>query len=244
MRAPTRRRGFTLVEVLVAVVIAAAIAGAATIALFQALRAQTASQTRQQARARADAVASRMALDLENLLRDGDLYNARVLITSGGTASGPRDELLVFASSATSVRTSNVQNEGGRYEIQYRLLDPPVLSGGERRRIVPGAPASLVLWRRVDPIPDEVPDGGGVVFPVGEGIISLSVEGFDGEAWQESWDSDRDGLPHAVRVRVRSMADADPRRTAAAVRVVAIDRVPLPYVKVVPEDESEQGDGG
>ncbi len=63
---------------------------------------------------------------------------------------------------------------------------------GSRARASDGSVGTM-LWRRVDPIPDEVTLGGGVVFPVVEGVVALSIEAFDGEAWAASWDSDRDG---------------------------------------------------
>lgn len=219
------RRGFTLVEVLVALVIAAGISAAATIAIFQALRARTASETRQQAHARADAAAERVFIDAQNLIRDADLFYTRVLLNDGGGRGASRDELLIFASSATTARGGSVQAEGGQYEIQYRVVDRPQTTSTPRGAV---QSRGAVLWRRVDPVPDEVPDGGGVVFPVAEGILSFSVQAFDGKNWEDQWDSDRDGLPHALRIVVRATSDRDARRTADAVRVVPIDRIPLP----------------
>ena len=53
----------------------------------------------------------------------------------------------------------------------------------------------------------------------------------DGENWFPTWDSDVSGYPHAVRVTV--VAAADEREvTAAARRVTALDRTPLPLVTV------------
>lgn len=234
------RRGFTLVEVLVAIIIVAGIASAATVAISQSLKAQAISGARREARARADAAVERIAVDVENVVRDADLYDDRVFLTDGGSGALARDQLLLFSGSATVARAGNIQAEGGRYEIQYRPVDRPVINTTSRRR--PNAPSStIVLWRRVDPVPDEVPDGGGVVFPVAEGLLSLSIEAFDGENWYESWDSDRDGIPHAIRIEARATSNADASRIATARRVVAIDRVPVPFVTV---DSSSTGGGG
>lgn len=236
-----RITGFTLVEVLVALVIVGGVAGAATVSISRALRAQLVSSSRQEARARADTAAERLAADVVNVVRDGDLFHARVLILDGGDRSAARDELLLFSASATPLRRGNVQAEGGVYEVQYRAVERPVVSEPGRRRGPPGPP-TLVLWRRVDPVPDEVPDGGGIVFPVAEGLLSLSIEAFDGQSWQSTWDSDRDGYPHAIRIEVRAIAGNEERKTATSRKIVALDRVPLPYVKVTAEDDpSAQG---
>jgi len=237
-----RRSGFTLVEVLVAIVIVAAIAGAATIALSQSLKAQAISGARREARARAEAAVERVAVDVENVVRDADLYNVRVVVLDGGEGTASRDQLLLFSGSSTVARAGNIQAEGGRYEIQYRPVDRPVVNTDGRRR--PRAPSSsVVLWRRVDPIPDEVPDGGGVVFPVADGLLNLSIQAFDGEGWYDDWDSDRDGLPHALRVEATATSDADATRTATSRRVVAIDRVPVPLAPVESTGTSSGGGG-
>ncbi len=236
-----RPLGFTLVEVLVALVIVAGIAAAATVSISRGLRAQTLSAARQEARARADAAAERIAADVVNVVRDGDLFHARVLITDGGQGTAARDELLVFSNSSTPLRPGNIQAEGGVYEVQYRVVERPTFADAGRGG-APAGPPTLVLWRRVDPVPDEVPDGGGIVFPVAEGLLSLSIDAFDGTAWQSGWDSDRDGYPHAIRIEVRAVAGGDERRSATSRKIVALDRVPLPYVKVTAEgDGSAQG---
>jgi len=226
-----RAHGFTLIELLVAVLIVAGIAGASTVAVSQALRARAGSEAREEASRRADGAAARIALDAHNLVRAGDLFDARVLLVSAGSGALPRDEVLLFAHSARPARSASEQSEGAVYEIQYRLEPASTL----RPSAAPG-----VLWRRIDPVPDEVTDGGGVAEPVVEGIVSLSIEAFDGEDWYEDWDSDRDGYPHALRITVTARA---PERNALATarRVVAIDRTPVPYTTT---EQAAAGAGG
>lgn len=240
----SRRRGFTLVEVLVAIVIVAGISAAATVAISQALRAKAISGSRREARARAEAAVERIAVDVENLVRDADLYDVRVQLLNGGEGPSARDQLLLFAGSATVARSGNIQAEGGRYEIQYRPVDRAVVTASSRRRSTNAAVSTVVLWRRVDPVPDEVPDGGGVVFPVAEGLLSLSIDAFDGEAWYSDWDSDRDGLPHALRVQASATSNADNARVATSLRVIAIDRVPVPLAPSTDASSSGSGGGG
>jgi hypothetical protein len=108
-----------------------------------------------------------------------------------------------------------------------------------------GPDDTLVLWRRIDPQPDEYPDAGGVATPVAQGLASLSFQAFNGEEWLDRWDSDRDGIPHAVRTVLRVPAFAAdgsrlPSADATARRVVAMDRPPLPYVFLSPLEREEE----
>ena len=222
MRRPPRARprAFTLVEVLVAVVIAAGVAGASLVAISQSVRARDASAQRQQAFSRASAAVARIAQDAAAIVRTGDLFDARLLLADASSSNSPTDELLLFCASERPLRAAADQPEGGIYEVQYRLQSPP----DDRA-------AGLILWRRADPIPDDVTDGGGIAAPIVPGLRSLSIEAFDGSAWQPTWDSDLSGYPYALRITV-SATDDQSRRTVVARRTVAFDRTPLPYTTV------------
>lgn len=223
LRAAGIRPAFSLIELIVATLIAAAIAGAVTVSLSQALRARTSSEARQEAFARAAAVVDRVALDAQNLVRSGDLFDARVLLvdSEGADLAGQHDEVLFFSHSSRQARPVSEQNEGGAYEVQYRLESSP-----------DPAAKGYVLWRRADPVPDETPDGGGIATPIVQGVTALSIEAFDGTSWLPSWDSDRDGYPHALRITALALSDGERHAESAARRTVAIDRVPIPYATV------------
>lgn len=233
-------RGFTIIELIVAVVIVAGIAGAVTVAISQALRAQRISSSRASAVLRADAAAGRIARDVQNVVRVGDLYLTRVLIEDKQKDGLPRDEILVFANLMELARPTSDSPEGGTYEVQYRVAEDATDAGERVRR---GERPETVLWRRVDPIPDDNPLGGGVVFPVVEGVEALSIQAFDGSQWLNEWDSDRNGYPHAVRIGVVARS-ADGRRTATIRRVVAIDRVPSVYFKDRSGEAKAKDQGG
>jgi type II secretion system protein J len=205
------RRGFTLVELVLAAVIGVFVAGAVTASLSQMIRARGASQSRQQAHSRAESAASRIAVDLRNVVRDSDLRFAQVAVTTGTGPGG--NGLILLAKGTRPVRGDVFTPEGENYEVQYRV---EVGAGG-----IP------VLWRRVDPAFDPYIDGGGVAAPTVPGVVSLKVMAYDGQEWYEEWRSDEHGMPHAVRVTVEARSD-DGRYRATARRVVAIDRVPLP----------------
>ncbi|MBL0926990.1 MAG: prepilin-type N-terminal cleavage/methylation domain-containing protein [Phycisphaerales bacterium] len=217
------RRGFSLIELIVAVILIAMIAGATSIAVSQALRAKASSEARQLAFSRAGSAVARVAVDLGNALRSGNLEQSMVRVTGSEAGGRRRSGVLVVARNATPVRPTLSQPDGGTAEFQYRVQDDPAPAP----TVAPGSGAGI-LWRRVDPVPDENPDGGGVAFPVVDGIVAFEVDAFDGSAWISSWESDRDGYPRALRVTVTAVGDR-PGVTATAQKVVALDRVPLPY---------------
>jgi prepilin-type N-terminal cleavage/methylation domain-containing protein len=206
------RRGFTLVELIVAGVIIALIGSGIVTALSNMVRAKNKSVGRQQAFARADAAGAKVAVDLASVVRSADLQGCRVMVTDGGAGPNQRDGLMVLMRSLRPVRGGEEMPEGGEYEAQYRI---------------DGGGPTAGLWRRVDPGFDLAQDGGGVASLLAAGVISFSVEASDGVTWFDGWDSDMDGLPHAVRVTIRAQSD-DAKAEATVRRVVAIDRVPTP----------------
>jgi len=220
----THRRAFTLVELIVAALVGAMVAGAVAVSAGQLWRTNLAASQRQQASARAEAAASRISLDLLSTARDADLLGARVSILDGGTGPSARDELLILTKSMRPVRDDAGEAEGDLQEAQYRVVGTAGGAGS--------------LWGRRDPAMDEIVDGGGIAESLVEGIVSISITAYDGEAWFEEWDSDRDGMPHAVRISVEAAGD-DGKTRATSRRLVAIDRVPIP---VAEEEEEPQPD--
>ncbi len=215
-----RHRGLTLVELMVASIVMVILAGATGVALQQTVSSRNRSKDRQEAAARVYAVAQLVARDVANLVRDQELAASMVRVEDGDLAgtSYDRDELLLFVRSQRAVRAGLVveggaAQEGGVYEVQYRLVAEDGDVG--------------TVWRRRDPVPDEYFDGGGVAVPVATGITSLSFEVFDGQSWLEDWESDEDGVPFAVRVTCRGVVGETLATTFAQV-VVGLDRVPKP----------------
>lgn len=238
MTTPTRasrrtRPAFTLIELMVAIVITAAVAGGAVIALSQSMDARSRSHARQQARSRAETAASIIARDLSNAIRAGDLFDAQIFVTDLAVDGASRDEILLFSRSDRRVRPADNEPESGEYEVQYRVVTRVV-------RDENGQPSgnAFSLWRRMDPVPDEWFDAGGVATAVGDGVVELSISVFDGEGWYSQWDSDRDGYPHAIRVDLRARDDSG-RYTADTRRIVAMDRTPPPYATAVEGEEGQ-----
>ena len=84
-------------------------------------------------------------------------------------------------------------------------------------------------------MPDEFEYAGGIAQSVGDGVIGVRFEAFDGQSWVQDWDSDVDGLPISIRatvtacgVRPSEDAFADPRSFAVMRTEIPIDRVIKP----------------
>jgi prepilin-type N-terminal cleavage/methylation domain-containing protein len=222
------RRAFTLVEILVGLVVVALIASATLAAMSGLSQARRRAGARHEAVSAADAAATRLALDVQAIVRDWDLKFCRIAVTDGFEAGRDRDQLLVLTRSMSPQRPLQETPEGGEYEVQARLE--------------PAGDSGLWLWRRRDAAFDPYQDSGGVAAPIAR-CVALSVEAFDGEVWFDRWDSDADGLPHAIRIKVTG-ASADGRVEWTARRVAAIDRVPIPVPVEASEDQSAAGGSG
>ncbi|MFZ4573166.1 MAG: type II secretion system protein GspJ [Phycisphaerales bacterium] len=210
---PRPTRAFTIIELLVGLMVAALVLGAASLALARMIKARNTAVARQVAFSRAEAAAGRVALDLMAAARSPDLTFAKVGVTDGGSPAAPHDELLLMYTSRRPLRGLDGVPEGQLFESQYRIAPTPE---GE-----------AALWRRVDTAFDIAVDGGGVASPEFRGVVTFAVDAYDGSAWFNTWDSDSEGLPHAVRVTITA-SDDEGRATATARRLVSLDRVPVP----------------
>lgn len=236
----TVRPAFTLAELIVVAVISVFVAGAVATSMSQLLRTRAGSAARQSAFARADAVAADVASEVANIARSADLRHTRVRIVTAGVPGQMRGDLLLISRSMRALREERAEGaEGGEYEVQFRIA--PSSRGGE------------AFWKRVDAAFDEFQDAGGIARVLAPGAVSLAFQAYDGEAWYNTWESDRDGMPHAIRVDVSAVSH-DGAVTAVSRRVVAIDRVPLMPVDMNPDGEDatttprqptseQQGDG-
>ena len=218
------KRGFTIIELVVAIIIAAIISGAVASSLCQLSRARDVSRIRMTASRRATDALESIRRDVQSTLRSDDLFDTRLRLapevarTSIGEVD--RDQLLLFATRLRPIRSIDYSGEGSEYETQYRI---------EEDR------DGAALWRRRDAVPDEFEYAGGIAQSVGDGVIGVRFEAFDGQSWVQDWDSDVDGLPISIRatvtacgVRPSEDAFADPRSFAVMRTEIPIDRVIKP----------------
>ena len=236
---PRARRAFTLVELIVAIVIAAMVATAITSSLSQLGRAREVARLRMTACRRATDALEAIRRDVQSALRSNDLFNARFRLAPESVRSElgelDRDQMLLFDESMRPTHPLDYNGEGQEYEVQYRIeadADGPA------------------LWRRRDAVPDQYEDAGGVAEPVGEGVVSVRFEAYDGSAWRQDWDSDVDGLPWAVRaavtasgVKLGSDPFSDPRSMVTLRTEIPIDRVEPPKSEPPPDAAAPDATG-
>ena len=218
------KRGFTIIELVVAIMIAAIISGAVASSLSQLGRARNISRIRMTASRRASDALESIRRDVQSAVRSDDLFDTRLRLAPETVRSTvgemDRDQLLLFNTRLRPIRTIDYSGEGDEYETQYRI---------EEDRDGPA------LWRRRDAVPDEFEDAGGIAEPIGDGVIGVRFEAFDGQSWIQEWDSDVDGLPISIRATVtasgaRPGEDAlnDPRSLAVMRTEIPIDRIIKP----------------
>lgn len=235
------RRGFTLVELIVAIVIAAMVATAITSSLSQLGRAREVARLRMTACRRATDALEAIRRDVQSTLRSSDLFNTRFRLAPESVRSEvgelDRDQMLLFDESLRPTRPLDYSGEGQEYETQYRIeadADGPA------------------LWRRRDAVPDTFEDAGGIATPVGEGVVSVRFEAYDGSSWRQDWDSDVDGLPWSVRATVTASGAKlgsnpfdDPKSMVTLRTEIPIDRVEPPKSEAPPDaaGQNPSGDG-
>ena len=238
-RHPQSHRGFTLVEVMVAGIITTFLLGSVSMSLSQLAKAKASTTQRLAAHLRADAALESLRREIVSVIRSDDLFWSRLLIEDDAINSSfgrlDRDEILVFSTRFRPIHPVEFSGEGMEYESQFRIEDDEL---------------GPVLWHRRDAVPDEYPRGGGTATPLVDGLLSLSIEAYDGQQWYEQWDSDLDGLPMAIRVTVAASGHAlgdetyDERLPIAILRtVIPIDRV-LPPLDPNAQDELPEGELG
>ncbi|MCA9285705.1 MAG: prepilin-type N-terminal cleavage/methylation domain-containing protein [Phycisphaerales bacterium] len=231
------RRGFTLVELMVASMIVALVLAAVATSIAQVGRARSTAKVRLEAHRRAAAALENLRRDVESAMRSDDLFNCRVLILDGAksTPAGrlDRDELLIFNNRLRPSREIHYNGEGIEYETQYRVEEDDLGSA---------------LWQRRDAVPDTFPEGGGMATPLVDGIVGVSFQAYDGTSWFDTWDSDEDGLPWAIRMTIvaSGMANGEDVFSTTTPMVtlrtlVAIDRVGQPYEEPTEEEILETG---
>lgn len=234
------RRGFTLIELMVAGMMASIVLGGITISLSQLGSAKSISRQRLEAYARCDTALRTIRKETITVLRRGDLFATRLLISDFSTRyygeQVDRDQLLVFNGNLRANKEIDFNGEGFEYESQFRIEETE---------------SGLALWKRRDPILDDNPIGGGIATPIAEGIISLQLEAFDGASWFGQWDSDENGLPEAVRITVTStgMEENDSATSSVTLRtIVPLDRVRSPddklamLAQILDDERVENGD--
>ena len=216
------KRGFTIIELVVAIMITAIISGAVASSLSQLGKARDISRIRMTASRRASDALENIRKDVQSTVRSDDLFDTRLRLAPE-VARSPigevdRDQMLLFATRLRPIRSIEYSGEGNEYETQYRI---------EEDRDGPA------LWRRRDAVPDEFEDAGGIAEPIGDGVVALRFEAFDGESWVQVWDSDVDGLPISIRATVTASGARPGEDAFLDARSLSVMRTEIPIDRVI-----------
>ena len=216
------KRGFTIIELVVAIMIAAIISGAVASSLSQLAKARDISRIHMTASRRATDALESIRRDVQSTVRSDDLFDTRLRLAPevARTPIGEvdRDQMLLFATRLRPIRSIEYSGEGNEYETQYRI---------EEDRDGPA------LWRRRDAVPDEFEDAGGIAEPIGDGVVALRFEAFDGESWVQVWDSDVDGLPISIRATVTASGARPGEDAFLDARSLSVMRTEIPIDRVI-----------
>ncbi len=199
----TANRGFTLAEILVASTISAFVAVVAVGAL-KTVSDGTATVTRHTEAVTEVRFAARMiARDLDNLYRDADMRNMRLVGASQGDDS-PVSFLRFYMAGRTNARFG--QPEGDLYEVEYFLGPSASLEGVAEDEV-----NSSALYRRLWPNPDIDRQPGGILTPLSQRIDVFQIRFSDGQEWTSSWPEEMQMLPELVEVTLVSLALGEAR---------------------------------
>jgi prepilin-type N-terminal cleavage/methylation domain-containing protein len=208
------RRGFTLIEVILAASLGAVLALATAQVLWVTRRAGTSVRRRAETRGLGLALERRLRADLLALVPPGGLH-ASGLVGESAERAGSGERLLAGPYLDLGLGEEEPPVEG-RDRLTLAVFAPPPAFG---HQLAPGEGALLQvvysvdddagtaergLVRDVTRVRDPLP-GSEAPPPdlLAEEVVGLDVRYFDGQTWQETWDSGAsDTLPQLVRVRL------------------------------------------
>lgn len=190
------RRGFTLMELLLAVAIFAIIAAALFTVFMGALRLRNRAAERAEERAPLRQAERIIRQDLRNMAAPAGLVAAE-MVGETEEEGETRNDSLEFC--ATDGAVTDGAPWGEIQRVAYFLSEPE--EGTDGYRLVRTATRNLLPSIEEDPEEE----------PLLEGVSGLEFAYYDGEDWQESWDSTttENELPKIVSMRVDFLGEDD-----------------------------------
>ena len=236
------RSGFTLMELLVASVAFAMIVLVIKITLLESM------EMRERGQKRVDQINTRMRT-MEII--ETDLKQSLLKETTfaqefrGETISGSiaRTDQLEFYTASGIIQTN--QPWGHLQKIRYYLEQP--MNGG-RAELARGYTLYREVTRNLLPSVETIitPQ------PIANEVASLMFQYYDGEYWQETWDStvDESKLPKAVRIRVEFLSEEDDGRSISRSNdelnpslQTTVALMATPQIEEASEEEASQAAG-
>lgn len=232
-------RAFTLLEVLLASSLAVVLGLAVAQVLYVSQRARQRVEARGAERALSSALARRLRADLQAVLPPAGLY-ASGLTGESEVGGGMGEELLDPSARERTLEALDSGDEPPPWDERDRLVlavQPPAPAFGDAVPPGEGALWQVTYWVDDDPDTEErglvrLVERRRTRVPTAEpeppvelagAVVGLDVQYWDGQAWQETWDSAAsETMPLQVRVRLAVAEDEDPDADGVRTLTVAV----------------------
>jgi len=214
-------KGFTLLELLIVLAITGVLAAAITYAFAAEVDVQRATQTRL---ANLDKT-NQMEQTLTNLIQGAMLSSTLSATTTNpityfqgvsDTGTAPQGcSRITFTTTAPGVPIAAIDDTTNDFETQQTMRGP---IGGLSEVSLGTAPVGNAgdltgLFERVQHPSDADPTQGGVEFDIDPDIASMGFQFWDGEEWDDSWDTTTETLKLPEAVQVSYTLKSDPNST-------------------------------
>lgn len=223
-RAPHRRRAFTLLELLLAVLVFAIVLGAIHVVFFTALKLRNKTS---------EAIERSLPLQQTLDIIKRDLAN---LAPPGGTLSGALQSTPTAGTNAADSSTMSgllSRGNGPQFYTAVGVVDDHAPWGeiervsyflGQPTNNTPGMDLYRSVTRNLLPVMQDQPEDQFLM----SGVDSIKFEYYDGNAWQDTWDSTQvdsvtglaNKLPSAIKVELQLHDDNHEAGTPAPVELV------------------------
>jgi type II secretion system protein J len=224
--------GFTLVELLLGLTLMGLIGIAGYGSLSSGLRAQARAAERSNADELVRALFDLIGADIESAFFSGGALDTGFRGTHEGDGDQARDRLEL-------VTTRGVLDPNR--DIEFDRTGEQPLPGMDLVGVTYeiGEDGEMGLTRRVRRVLTAAESADDIVHDLASEVLAMKLEYYDGEQWQDVWDSTASkALPLAVSVTLTIALDPDADTEAEP---VVITRVFRTFVKAPPDDEGQSG---
>lgn len=221
--ATTRRRAFTLLEVLLATTIGVLIAAGAAGVFRSIVLGREKAQQHVDAAAPLRVAADQLRQDLHNLCRSSQTNQSRFVGSTDRTEHGFASRLVFYTISSRKARPE--KPEADIYEVEYFLQQTEDRS---------------VLMRRLWPNPSRNHSPAGLLAPLADNIVAFEVAYADGENWVYEWPEKLARPPQLLAVTLVSQVGDDPRQAATQRFLFHPPRYPNQAAASPPQEASAQ----
>ncbi len=229
-RASQRLRAFTLLELLLAILVFAIVLGAIHVVFFSALKLRNKTSETIERSLPLQQTLSIMKRDLANLSPPGGTFSGALQSTP--TVS-PTSGASTNATSGSNMADSQNRGNGPEFYTAVGIVDDNA-PWGEIERVsyylaqptnnAPGMDLYRSVTRNLLPVMQGQPEDQFLM----SGVDSIKFEYYDGNAWQDTWDSTQvdsatglaNNLPSAIKVELLLHPDSNVRGIPAPVELI------------------------